>query len=123
MRIFTEGTVKSIRLVRRSRNPSKFDMKNRRSVPLKIFGSHTGPPSVNPYWFHLNGSLGRVPANAYCLASSLSFRRNSNNAPCNWFVPGFVETLICVVARPNSAGKIPVWTLNSWRASIDGRTT
>ena len=32
-------------------------MKNSLSLPLKIFGIRTGPPSVKPYWFHLKGSL------------------------------------------------------------------
>src|SRR5437773_11949184 len=45
------------------------------------FGSQTGPPSAKPYWFHLRGSLWRSPAKAYCRASSLSLRRNSNTVP------------------------------------------
>ncbi len=59
-------------------------MKNSLSLPLKIFGIRTGPPSVPPYWFHLNGSLeGRSAENAYDVASSLSLRKNSKSAP--WY--------------------------------------
>ena len=36
-------------LVVRDLKPSKFDMKNRRFLPLKIFGIRTGPLRVKPY--------------------------------------------------------------------------
>ena len=68
-------------------------------TPLAWLGATTSTIKLGTAIMQLPG---RSPANAYCLASSLSLRRNSNNVPWNRFVPGFVETLICVVARPNS---------------------
>src|SRR5712692_8324974 len=99
-------------------------MKKSLSLPLKSFGNQIGPPSVKPYWFHLNGSLeGRNFENAYCVASILSLRKNSKSAPWYWLVPDLVSTLIWVASRPNSAGYTPVCTLNSCSASMEGRTT
>src|SRR5579862_2246982 len=81
-----------------------------------------GPPNVNPNWFCLSSLVGGWTAVKEKLdASTEEFLKNSNSAPWNEFVPGLVETLIWPVARPNSAGKTPVWTLNSWIASIEGR--
>src|SRR5258708_6623993 len=40
-----------------SRKPSRLDMKKRRFLPLNSLGMRTGPPSVKPYWFHLNGDF------------------------------------------------------------------
>src|SRR6266498_3444290 len=87
-RIAAEGTSYKPRSVLRSRYPSKFERKKSLSLPLKTFGIQTGPPSVKPYWFHLNGSFfGRLLVKAYCLASRTSLRRNSNRDPWKLLVP------------------------------------
>ena len=49
VRMAAVKVVASAVVVVRALKPSKFDMKNRRLVPLNSLGTRTGPPSVYPY--------------------------------------------------------------------------
>jgi hypothetical protein len=49
--------------------------------PLITWGIWTGPPSVNPYWFHLNGLDFGVSGEGVRESANLLSRRNSKTDP------------------------------------------
>ena len=68
-----------------SRSPSQLNMKNSLFRPSTIFGSTTGPLTVNPYWLRLNGGIGRSCRSKKFLASSEEWRANSKIVPRSLF--------------------------------------
>ena len=83
-----------------------------------------GPPNTPPNWLRL--SVGLTPDDGLKKPVALSavLRLNSQAVPRNWLVPlRNVALITAPPARPNSALKLLVWTLNSSTASGETCTT
>ena len=83
-----------------------------------------GPPKTPPNWLRL--SIGFSPEDGLKkpVAFSAVLRLNSHAVPWNWLVPlRKLALMTAPPARPNSALKLLVWTLNSSTASGETCTT
>ncbi len=83
-----------------------------------------GPPKTPPYWLRLNFGLTPELGLKKPVALSEVLRLNSHTVPWKSLVPlRKVALMTAPPARPNSALKLLVWTLNSSTASGETWTT